>query len=243
MLVFIAALIFHEIERLGDLADIVVIGAHPGQERVGVDGTGRGLGHGADHHAVVIGARGLQNHLLQEGMIQVGQLQEVDVGGIAENPLHERAGFPETTRAATNPPRKPKRRLNPLSRDIPAVDDQALAENRQDVHQADLGPGFDEGGPILAIAHAVGADHAADEEINREEKTVLQQPAGKNRSGHGKNQRRLGIEEDTHQHGPGRDPDPVHVGGRGDLRKGLADAGERGPGSFWSRPAWRLRAG
>jgi hypothetical protein len=39
---------------------------------------------------VVVGSRSFQDHLLEERVVQVGQLQELDVRGISEDPFHDR---------------------------------------------------------------------------------------------------------------------------------------------------------
>ena len=72
VLVFAGGLVFDEIQRLFHFADVVVISAHFGQQRIGADFGGGGLHQRADDHRVVVGARGFQHQAPQDGTVQVG---------------------------------------------------------------------------------------------------------------------------------------------------------------------------
>ena len=84
VLVVAALLVFHEIGRLLDLADVVVKGGGLGQHGIGPDGLRGGFHHLAHHHGVMIGPRGDEHQLFEHGLIQVQELQQADIGGVAE---------------------------------------------------------------------------------------------------------------------------------------------------------------
>ena len=84
VLVFLPHQIFHEIGRLLDLADVMVKGGSLGQHGIGPDGLRRGLHHLAHHHGVMIGSRGDEHQFFEHGLIQVQELQQADIGRVAE---------------------------------------------------------------------------------------------------------------------------------------------------------------
>ena len=63
-----AILVLHEEVGAEEFADIVVEPTHRRQQGIGPDGLGSGLCQGGDVAGVVIGARCLPPHPLQEGM-------------------------------------------------------------------------------------------------------------------------------------------------------------------------------
>ena len=70
------ALIFHKILGLVELTDIVEERTDPHQQGIGIDGPRRSLGQLPHHLAVVEGARRLEGHLLQEGVIQIREFEQ-----------------------------------------------------------------------------------------------------------------------------------------------------------------------
>lgn len=81
-----AKLVLDEIARFGRLVhfpNIVIVGPDSRQEGICSDLLCRGLGDIAHHDGVVVGPWRFHGHLLQEGMIEICQLQQPDVGGIA----------------------------------------------------------------------------------------------------------------------------------------------------------------
>ena len=64
--------VLDEIARLRDLADVVVVADHPGQERIAARNARRGLAERAHHEGVVVGSRSLHHKPFQDGTIQVG---------------------------------------------------------------------------------------------------------------------------------------------------------------------------
>ena len=67
MYVLHTGLVVYEIVGLDHLADIVVVGAHPGEERVGSHHLGRPLGQVAYNQRVVVGARASRMSLRKTG--------------------------------------------------------------------------------------------------------------------------------------------------------------------------------
>ena len=86
----LALLVLAEVERVPALSDVVVVRARARQQRVGADGLRRVLHQRPDDDGVVVGARRLDDELLERRVVQVGQLQQLDVRGVAEHGLDER---------------------------------------------------------------------------------------------------------------------------------------------------------
>ncbi len=73
MFVFSITLILNEIKGFVYFPDIVVITAHLGQQRVGIDFRGSGFNHGTDDDRMMIGAGGFQHELSKNRLFQVCQ--------------------------------------------------------------------------------------------------------------------------------------------------------------------------
>ena len=73
----IAALVLLEVQRALELADIMEIRAGTGQERIGADSFRRRLGQVRHDDGVMIGAGGFHQQTAQQGLIRIGQLQEL----------------------------------------------------------------------------------------------------------------------------------------------------------------------
>ena len=88
--VLAAGLVLDERERVGQLADVVVVGRDAGQERIGADRLGGALGEVADHQRVVVRARRLEQQPAQQRLRRVGQLEQLERGGDAEEVAEDR---------------------------------------------------------------------------------------------------------------------------------------------------------
>ena len=75
-----AGLVLDEGQRVLHLADVVVVGRDPRQQRVGADRLGGALGEIADHDAVVIRPRRLEQEAPQQPIRRVGELQHLEHG-------------------------------------------------------------------------------------------------------------------------------------------------------------------
>jgi len=84
-----AHLIFDKILRLFQLADIVIIGAHPGQQGVSTDRLGSRLGEISDREGVVIGPGSLQRELAQQRMVEIRKFQQGHIGRKMKYPLEQ----------------------------------------------------------------------------------------------------------------------------------------------------------
>ena len=82
-------LVLDEIFGFPDLADIMVIGAHPRKERIFTDRFGCCFSKVPDHNAVVIGPGTFVNQLLEQRLVGLEQFKELDVGGYIEQRLEE----------------------------------------------------------------------------------------------------------------------------------------------------------
>ncbi len=79
------ALILDEIQRLAELADIVVVGADATQEAVGLDRVARRFRHDADGQRMVKRARRLLRKRRKERFVRIAQFQQRHRRGDAEN--------------------------------------------------------------------------------------------------------------------------------------------------------------
>ena len=70
-------LVLDEHERIGQLADVVIVGRHTGEEGVGADRGRRGLSQVPDHQRVVVSAGRLGQEPAQERLRWVGQLHQL----------------------------------------------------------------------------------------------------------------------------------------------------------------------
>ena len=86
----LAAGVLDEGRRVRPLPEVVEVGAHPGQQRVGADGLRAGLGERPGHHRVVPGPGGLDDELLQRRVVQAGQVAQPQVARQPEDPLEQR---------------------------------------------------------------------------------------------------------------------------------------------------------
>ena len=74
MRIFISFLVFHEVLRLDEFADIVEISAHPREQIVGADRAGGGVGERGHDQGMVIGSRRLKAHAFEERVVKVAHL-------------------------------------------------------------------------------------------------------------------------------------------------------------------------
>ena len=80
----VANLVFLEIKRPLELANIVIIRAYACQQRICADCAGGGVGQVGHDYGMVIGAGSLQQQPVQQRLIGIGQLQELCVGNKIE---------------------------------------------------------------------------------------------------------------------------------------------------------------
>ena len=76
--VLAAGLVLDEGERVGQLADVVVVGGDAREQRVGADRLGRPLGQVADHQRVVVRAGRLEQQPAQQRLGRIGQLEQLE---------------------------------------------------------------------------------------------------------------------------------------------------------------------
>ena len=79
-----AALVFDKVGRFADFPDIVIIAADLCEKGVCADFSCCGLDHIPDDNGMMIGSRGFDHELAHEGLVEVGKLQQFDVGCILE---------------------------------------------------------------------------------------------------------------------------------------------------------------
>ncbi len=102
MPVIAVALVFRKIGRIFYLADVVVVGHNPRQQRIATDRFRRRFHQRPHDDAMVVRTGRLDNEIFEQGVVQVGKLQQFYVGGVAEQNLDQRRD-PVTTMAAKDP--------------------------------------------------------------------------------------------------------------------------------------------
>ena len=85
--VFLVELVLDKVLRASQFTDIVIIGSHPRQQAVGADGIGGSFHQIAHYDAVAEGTVGFPAEPAQHGMVEIGQLQQGQVGGDTEDDL------------------------------------------------------------------------------------------------------------------------------------------------------------
>ena len=83
-------LVLDEELRADELADVVVVGADAGEQRVGPDLASAGVGERARHDRVVVRARSPVHQLAQQRCSRIAQLEEADVVPEARQAPHQR---------------------------------------------------------------------------------------------------------------------------------------------------------
>lgn len=130
-----AHLIFLEIHRADELADIVVIRADAGQQRVRADGFRRGFRQIGDDHGMMIRARRFDHQSAQKRLIRVGKLDELgrrnQVKRRFQNRLQADAEYGGDHRAADG-----IRQIHPYAAHV-ARSQRADADEDAKVHQTD----------------------------------------------------------------------------------------------------------
>ncbi len=90
MRVVAGQLVLDEVVRPVELADVVVERAGMDQDRVAVDRLDPGLGQVGDRQRMLEGARRLEGQPAQQRHVGIGQLDQLDRGGDAEEGLEDR---------------------------------------------------------------------------------------------------------------------------------------------------------
>ena len=83
-------LVFDEIQRFVNLADVVVISAYFGEQGIGADFGSGGFNHGADNYRVMIRPRSFDHQLAENGLIEVGKFKQFNIGGVVKSNFHQR---------------------------------------------------------------------------------------------------------------------------------------------------------
>ena len=150
--VLAAGLVLDERERVRELADVVVVGRHAGQQRIGSDRLGRALRQIADHQRVVVRARRLDEQPPEQRLGRVRQLEQLEH---RQDPEHaaehgERAdGRDRRTR------RRQQRRGHQLDHAAGIVQpEESERGDDEDVDDRHREPGLDEDLESIAAADA-----------------------------------------------------------------------------------------
>ena len=154
MAIFLHTDIFNKIERFADFADIVIIGRHPGEQRIGADGFGRRLGQVADNNGMVIGTWSLYHQFAQHRGIHIGKFQQLDIGRIFEQGFHQRhqAGDQQRAKEATG---KTKASLIKHLDIETAPRNELRGQHHTNIGQRQTPTGLIQAGPLGTVTHPV----------------------------------------------------------------------------------------
>jgi len=83
-------LIFNEIHGFLDLADVVIVCGHLGENRIGIDRLCGGFHKISQNDTVRVSFRGLDNQVLKNRLLRIRQFQEFDVRRVAEANFDDR---------------------------------------------------------------------------------------------------------------------------------------------------------
>ena len=120
-------------ERVRELADVVVVGRHAGQQRIGADRLRRPLGEVADHQRVVVRAGRLDEQPAQERLRRVRELEQLEDRQDPEQAAEDRERADRRDRRAR---RRRDRRADELEEAADVVEPEQR-ERRDDEHVRD----------------------------------------------------------------------------------------------------------
>lgn len=210
--VAIAAVVFDEVLRFDELADVVEVGADAALGGVGADGFGGGFGEVGEVEAVVVGAGGFFLEALENGVVEVGHLEPGDIGDAVEEPFEDGEDGPDGDGGGDAEGDGPD-----------ALDDEedeggfaepADEEGAAESDESDADAGHEEVGAAADAAGEIGGGETGEERTEREFGAGGEVERSEEGNEEGGDEAGVGGNEDGDQHG--RD-------GRGNEERG--DAG------------------
>ena len=142
-----AALVLNEVFGLRELADVVVVAAHAGEQRVGTDRLGGSLRQVGHRQRVLERPRRLDRQPLEQGQIGVGELEQSDVG---DRPGHRLQSRHQEARQHGREHAAGRRRRD-LRGDHRAVGEPALPQHQTE-HRERIDAGDDQAGTEEDVA-------------------------------------------------------------------------------------------
>ena len=215
----LALLVLAEVERVPALADVVVVRARAARA-AGWRRWPRAAASTScpDDDAVVVGARRLDDELLERRVVEVGQLQQLDVRGVAEDRLEQRRDEQraerQEERAAGHAAQHGGERLQAPE---PSLEEREGGEHHRR-GEAGEEPGAEHGPLAAGMADAVGGNHSRHQRRDRDLERAAREQAAERREHRGPEQRRLAVDEEAHEQraerpGNGGGERLRHVGG------------------------------
>ena len=193
-----ARLVLDERERVLHLADVVVVGRDARQERIRADRLGRALGEVADHHAVVVRPRRLEQEPAQEPVRRVRQLEHLEHGHDPEQVAEDgEAARPRATTDRIGVDERP-----PVSWATAARSrwlEQAERRDHDDVRRGEDGEDADERVEPLGARHRQQRGQAAGEDVDGELERVAVHDAGEDGERPAIAAPRPALEQDPHE--------------------------------------------
>ena len=162
-------LVLDEISRLFDLSNIVIVGADANQEGISAYGLRGRLRQGAQNNTVVIGTGSHQDELSQDRLMQIGKLQQLEIGGDIKKGFQGRkqAQNKDADQEAVNSP----------TNEVVGKIRSPLVEERQDQDSRHIGnpdqPScFEEGSSLFVLGQRGNPHHGARKRDQKEAKRV-----------------------------------------------------------------------
>ena len=222
--VLASGLVLDERQRVGELADVVVIGGNASHQLIRADRLRGALGEIPDHQRVVVGAGRLDQQPAQQRLRRIGKLQELEDGQDSEH-------RPEDgERADGGDPRAGPRRHR-RERELQDATQVACAEQREDGDDERVDDehgyrGLEEDLQPVALSNADGPGHPAQEDVGRVlERCAVDRPTDEGDERH-HDRRYRGINKHRQEHRDGRRGQEERQGwptGRDLERQGCAD--------------------
>ena len=138
-----AGLVLDVRERVGQLADVVVVGGDAGEQRVGADRLGGPLGQVGDHDRVVVGAGRLDQQAAQQRLRRVRQLEQLEHRQDPEHVAEHREGA-RPRRPRHRPRRRPRRPTAGCTPVRSRCAEEPERRHDEGVDEGDRDPGLDE---------------------------------------------------------------------------------------------------
>ena len=161
---------------------------------------------------MVVGAGRLDDQLLERRVVQVRELQQAQVGGVAEDALDQGQHEQDQERREDQPARERRHRLGACARRPEPAAEEREAGDQRHVAETDPQPRAQDARPTLCVRHAVGRQQGASQREERERQRASLEDAEERRGDHRIEERELRPETEPHQHRARRHRDGVAEG-------------------------------
>jgi len=203
-------LVFNEILRFFQLADIMVVRADLGKQSIGADCFSRRFRERRNDNAVMICARRFNNHLLKKRLVEIGQLQQFDIRNKTEqafkqrrDPRHKNAGHDTADESHDQSDRQI---IEKISRD------EIKADNRRHIDNAQKETDLQEDGTLTDAHDLIGCGNRSQKRKQRENDFFIEEESDEKRRQRADNQRDIPVDQNSDRHGAHGKGDGVITG-------------------------------